>query len=134
MLALPVTKNSAQGEELGVDLWSTAPLETDAESLQQMIRTYARDRWLSVDQASEVTNTSVRTLQRRLSMEQKTYSNLVQQCRAEMAGDLLETSDAPIAEIAHQPGYRNQNHFARAFRRWAKVLPSKFRKHRSLTD
>ena len=96
-----------------------------------MIRSYVNDGWLSIDQASEVTRTSVRTLQRRLLTEQKTYSDLVQQCRAKMAGDLLENSDATIAEIADQLGYRNQGNFTRAFYRWAKVSPSKFRKHRS---
>ncbi len=90
-------------------------------------------RGYTLRSASEVANTSVLTIQRRLSMERKTYSNLVQESRAEMAGNLLENTDTAIAEIAHQPGYRNQSHFIRAFHRWAKVSPSEFRKHRSLT-
>jgi len=133
MLALPLTKNPVQAEDRDADFWSTAPAGTYAESLLQMIRSFANDGWLSIDQASEVTDTSVRTLQRRLSTERKTYSDLVQQCRAQMAGDLLENSDATIAEIAHRLGYRNQGNFTRAFYRWAKVPPSEFRKHRSLT-
>jgi AraC-like DNA-binding protein len=64
-------------------------------------------------------------------MEQDSYSHLVQQCRLEMAGDLLENSNASIKDIAHQLGYSNQGNFTRAFYRWAKVLPSEFRKHRS---
>jgi AraC-like DNA-binding protein len=133
MLALPVTKNPGKDAE-DAGLWSTAPAKTYTESLQQMIRSYACDDWLNIDQASEVTNTSVRTLQRRLSAEQQTYSNLVQQCRAEMAGGLLENSGATIADIAHQLGYKDQGNFTRAFHRWAKVSPSEFRKHRALTD
>ena len=132
MLALPITKNSTMRADVNADLWSSAPHGSYTESLQQMIQSYASDRWLSIDQASEVTNTSVRTIQRRLSMEQKTYSNLIQESRAEMAGNLLENTDTAIAEIAHHLGYRNQSHFTRAFHRWAKVSPSEFRKHRSL--
>ena len=98
-----------------------------------MTQIYADDRWLSLEQASEIANTSVRTMQRRLSTDQQTYSNLVQQCRAEMAGNLLETTDATIAEIALQLGYRHQGDFTQAFYRWAKVSPSEFRKHRTLT-
>jgi AraC-like DNA-binding protein len=64
-------------------------------------------------------------------MEQDSYSHLVQQCRLEMAGDLLENSSESIKDIAHQLGYRNQGNFTRAFYRWAKVSPSEFRKHRS---
>jgi AraC-like DNA-binding protein len=134
MLALPVTKNPAHRKELDADLWSTAPRGTYAESLKQIIRSFANDHWLSIDQASEVTRTSVRTLQRRLSTEQQTYSSLVQQCRAEMAGGLLENTEAAIAEIAHQLGYGNQGNFTRAFYRWSKVSPSEFRKHRSIKD
>jgi len=131
MLALPVSKNYARLEVTDADLWSTAPSGSYAESLKQIVRSFANDSWLSIDQASEVTNTSVRTLQRRLSAERKTYSSLVQQCRAEMAGNLLENSDASMAEIAHQLGYGNQGNFTRAFYSWAKVSPSEFRKHRS---
>ena len=132
MLAQSIKKNSVVEDGINTDLWSTAPPGTYAESLKHMIQTYADDRWLSIDQASEIANTSVRTMQRRLSTDQQTYSNLVQQCRAEMAGNLLETTDAAIAEIAHQLGYRHQGDFTHAFYRWAKVSPSDFRKQRSL--
>jgi len=131
MLALPVAKNSAQGVNKDVKPGPTLIPNSYAKSLKQVIRTYASDGWLSVDEVSEVTGQSARTLQRRLSMEQDSYSHLVQQCRLEMAGDLLENSNASIKDIAHQLGYSNQGNFTRAFYRWAKVLPSEFRKHRS---
>ena len=133
MLAQPVVKRSAQGVNKDVNPASTPIPDNYVESLKQIIRAYANDGWLNVDEASEVSDQSVRTLQRRLSKEQTTYSNLVQQCRAEMAGDLLENSDISMAEIAHQLGYGNQGNFTRAFYRWARVSPSEFRKHRSLT-
>jgi AraC-like DNA-binding protein len=133
MLILPVSKNSAPGGNKDATPLPTLLHDSYAKSLKHIIRSYANDGWLSLDQASEVTRTSVRTLQRRLSTEQKTYSSLVQQCRTEMAGDLLENTDATIAEIAHQLGYRNQGNFTRAFYCWAKVSPSEFRKHRSTT-
>jgi AraC-like DNA-binding protein len=72
----------------------------------------------------------VSTLQRRLALDQQTFSRIVEQTRAEMAGDLLEGTDAPIREIASQLGYTNQNNFTRAFRRWAGVTPSAFRRQR----
>jgi AraC-like DNA-binding protein len=131
MLALPVTKNPAHGEDIDTDLWSTAPAEICADSIKQIVLSYATDGWLSIEQFSEVTKTSVRTIQRRLSSEQKTYSDLIQQCRAEMAGYLLENTDATIADIASQLGYGNQGNFTRAFYRWSKVSPSEFRKQRS---
>jgi AraC-like DNA-binding protein len=134
MLALPITKRPAQGKDIEANCWSAVPGETYAESIKQIVQSFASGDWLSIGQASEVTDTSVRTLQRRLSAEQQTYSDLVQQCRAEMAGDLLKNTDATIAEIAHQLGYGNQGNFTRAFYRWSKVSPSEFRKHQSIKD
>jgi AraC-like DNA-binding protein len=133
MLALPVTKHPAQGEDIDTDLGSTAPAEICAESIREIVLSYATDGWLSIEQFSEVARTSVRTTQRCLAMEQKTYSDLIQQCRAEMAGGLLENTDVAIAEIANQLGYSSQGNFTRAFYRWAKVSPSAFRKQRSRT-
>jgi len=130
LLALPVTKLLAPEALTETGLWSGAPAQTFAGSLRQVIRSHANDCWLSVEDAGEVINQSVRTLQRRLSTEQQTYSGLIQQCRAELADNLLENSEATIAEIANQLGYRNQSHFTRAFYRWAKVSPSEFRQHR----
>lgn len=92
-----------------------------------MIPAYAGDGWLSIEQASEVANTSVRTLQRRLSKEQTMYSSIVEQARAQSAGDLLTTTDASIGEIAQHLGYGYQGDFTRPFRRWAGVSPSEFR-------
>jgi len=130
MLALPIVKCSALRGKKDANHWKTLLADSYAQSLKQVIRTYANDSWLSIDEASEVTDQSVRTIQRRLSMEPTTYSELVQQCRAEIAGDLLENSRIAIAEIAHQLGYRSQGNFTRAFYRWARVSPSEFRKHR----
>ena len=134
LLARPAVKKLAHEEVTEASIWATAPSQTFAESLKQIIRSYSNDCWLSLDEASEVIDQSARTLQRRLSMEQHTYSDMVQQCREEMAGDLLENSAISIAEIAHQLGYGNQGNFTRAFYRWAKVSPSEFRKHRSLNN
>jgi AraC-like DNA-binding protein len=134
ILAQPVSKNIAQGQVTDTNFCTTAPDETYAGSLRQIIRSFAKDGWLSIDQISEVSDTSVRTLQRRLWTERETWSNLIQQCRAEMAGDLLENTDAPMLEIANQLGYKNQSHFTRAFQRWAELSPSQFRKYRSMTS
>jgi AraC-like DNA-binding protein len=47
-----------------------------------------------------------------------------------MAGELLETTDATIADISKYLGYRNQGNFTRAFRRWAGVTPRQHRQQR----
>jgi AraC-like DNA-binding protein len=49
-----------------------------------------------------------------------------------IAGELVEGTDTPQSEIAHQLGYTNQFNFSRAFRRWAGVSPNAFRRQRRL--
>lgn len=134
MLSLPVKPNPVPVEVTNTSPRPTTPAQTYAGSVKQLVLSYATLDWLSIDQLCEVLDTSVRTLQRRLSAEQITYSSLIQQCRAEMAGNLLENTDMPIADIALQLGYTNQGNFTRAFYAWAKVSPSKFRKYRSRTN
>ncbi len=133
MLALPLSKAPLTRHEQAVEddhLWSMSPSMTYAEAVQQIIRSYASDGWLSIEHLSEIADTSVRSLQRRLSAERTTYSNIVQHTRAEMASELLESTDASMAEIANQLGYKNQGDFTRAFYRWAGISPSEFRRQR----
>ena len=111
-------------------LWSTAPPKTFSGAVKHLIRAYANAGWLNVKQASEVAGTSMRTMQRQLSAEAKTYSGLLEEVRAELAGDLLENTDATMHEIAEKLGYRDQGNFTRAFRRWAGVPPTLFRAQR----
>lgn len=146
MLALPIARSpvvkspiaKSSVEQKGPDangdqLWSTSPAKTYAEAVKQVIRSYASECWLGIKQASEVASTSVRTMQRRLSAEQTAYSSVLEQIRAEMAGELLENTDATVGEIAHELGYRHHGDFTRAFCRWAGVSPSEFRRQRRRT-
>lgn len=133
LLASPLTTEPAGQPSRGIAedrLWSTAPSKSYTESVHQLIRSYAGDRWLSVVQVSEVAGTSVRTLQRRLLAEQATYSSIVERTRAEMAGEMLESSDVSVAEIARKLGYLHQGDFTRAFHRWAEVSPTEYRQQR----
>lgn len=115
-------------------LWSTSPSMNYAESLRQLIQAYAGDGWLSIAQASEITDTSVRTMQRRLSSEKTTFSEVVEETRSQMAATMLEQKEAAIADISHQLGYKHPGDFTRAFRRWSGVSPSEFRRYRGKTD
>jgi len=130
MLAMPPTCSwpSQRNRDLAERvLWSASPSDSAAGAIRQLIRTYADDRWLTIDQASDALGTSPRTLQRELSAEEKTYSEIFEEIRAESARDLLGRTDASLSEIAEQLGYSNLSNFNRAFRRWAAVSPREFR-------
>jgi AraC-like DNA-binding protein len=134
MLSLPLSKAAAPQREFATEstgLESRGAGSSYPETLKEMIRAYAvDDRWLSVEQASELAFTSIRTLQRRLALEGGAFSRVLEDTRAQIAGNLLARTDAPIAEISGHLGYTKQSNFTRAFHRWAGVSPSAFRRQR----
>ncbi len=134
MLALPLKEKNTRHKKEHPEkyLLSTAPGKTYPKALQQVIRSYAADRWLNAKEASECVGTSMRTMQRRLSAEQSSYSSVLEQTRAEMASELIESTEASLVDIAHKLGYQSPGNFTRAFRRWSGVSPSEFRRHRNV--
>jgi AraC-like DNA-binding protein len=125
--SIPSQRNQNLDERV---LCSTSPSDSALGALRQLIRSYADDRWLTIDQVSDALGTSPRTLQRQLAAEGRTYSEVLDEIRAESASDLLETTDASLSQIAEQLGYSNLSNFNRAFRRWAAVSPRAFRRQR----
>lgn len=74
---------------------------------------------------------SARTLKRRLSAQGFTFRDLMQKVQQEIAIELLDRSDCPVAEIAFQTGFSEQSAFNRAFKRWTGRSPLEFRKSAS---
>jgi AraC-like DNA-binding protein len=129
-LALPQQGCGGRAEADEALLWSNAPSEANSGAVGQLIQAYAEDRWLTIEETSDALGMHPRTLQRRLAEEGQTFSAILEETRAEVAGRLLEDTDASFCEIARRLGYSNPSNFNRAFRRWAAVLPSEFRAQR----
>jgi AraC-like DNA-binding protein len=94
------------------------------------LRAYVPETQPQVALAAEIAGTSVRTLQRRLTPFGMSYSRLVQQMRFEAATELLAKPDIRMLDVAHAVGYEDQAHFTRAFRRFAGVSPTEYRRQR----
>jgi AraC-like DNA-binding protein len=71
--------------------------------------------------------TSPRTLQIRLEAANASFTDMVEERRAEMARELVAVSDLSMIEIAGLLGYAEQSSFSRAFRRWHGTSPQKVR-------
>jgi len=95
--------------------------------LRQVLKACRRGGWLTISQAAELADLSVRSLQRKLAAEGLAYSELVEEVRAELAIEMLETTDVSLNEIAKELGYSNQPNFSRAFQRWTGKTPTEFR-------
>lgn len=77
---------------------------------------------------SEVAGISPRTLHRRLNEEGQVYQKILDEVRVERARELLTGTDDPLKEIAFELGYSGANNFIRAFKRFAGMTPSEYRK------
>jgi AraC-like DNA-binding protein len=77
---------------------------------------------------AEAVGGSVRTLQRRLSDVNMTFSAILEEAKMKAANRLITQSDRTLSQIAHELGYSDQAHFTRAFRRWTGVSPGEFRR------
>lgn len=105
----------------------SAPELDFVSSLKQAIATLLRNGYPDIYLASQITGTSLRTLQRRLAEEGLTYSRLVEQVRFNTAIRLLQDPSLKLLNIAIELGYSDAAHFTRAFKRWTGTSPSEFR-------
>lgn len=97
-------------------------------ALRSAILPYLADGYPALSQMAETFRVSGRTLQRRLQKSGRTYSDVVQEARFDLARELLVDPSASIIDIALATGYENPQHFARAFRRLAGVSPTRYRR------
>ena len=95
--------------------------------VQLQIETLLSDRTLQMDSVAESLDMSRRCLQRRLSEQGLTYSQMLAETRLRMAAVWLERTDKAITEIAYDLGYTDASNFTRAFRRKTGVPPQTFR-------
>lgn len=97
-------------------------------ALRSAIRPYLADGYPDLHLIAEVVGLTGRTLQRRLQLCGRTYSDLVREARFDLARDLLVDPAARIIDVAMAAGYENPQHFSRAFRQLAGISPTAYRR------
>jgi AraC-like DNA-binding protein len=68
-----------------------------------------------------------RTLHRHLTESDTNFRALVDECRYEIARQMLGDTDHDVGQIAYMLGYADTSAFARAFRRWSGSTPTGWR-------
>lgn len=81
----------------------------------------------SEEQTAEQLNLSLRSLQRRLSEEQTSYQQLLDETRLDLALQYINRTSLTVAQIAPLVGFSDSSNFNRAFKRWLGISPSKYR-------
>lgn len=130
--------------------WTALSLEgaepKSRASLENRVETYFKAgdinlverlrRWLSVgllteeldrDMFAEHLGISRRTLNRRLATAGSSYQTVLDECRFELAKQLLENSGLSVGQISVILRYAEHSQFTRAFVRWSGLSPFEWR-------
>jgi AraC-like DNA-binding protein len=98
-----------------------------SDDIRRLLRTRLTSDRCSADDIAHVLAMHRRTLTRRLKGNSQGYRAMANQVRFEIARQLLEDTEVPLAEIAAALGYSEASAFTRAFRRWSGRTPTAWR-------
>ena len=100
-----------------------------SDQLLVAVKPYIGERTLNKSLLSDITGMRIRTLQRKLARENSNYFEIIDRARFEKSKLMLLQTDEKLLNISLMLGYENASTFSRAFKRWAGVTPTEFRKH-----
>lgn len=95
--------------------------------VKQTILNLVKPEFPAIEQVAANLNLSVRTLQRRLKAEQKTYKSVLDDLKQQFAMDYIKNPQLTISEIAYLLDYSEVSAFSRSFKRWTGTTPNQFR-------
>lgn len=122
------TRYSILFKEIQDDAARSLPLFKDR--VQRVLRQMLLSGTFSGQAIAHLFNIHERTLRRHLSDEGTHLQHLMNQTRFELAKELLQNTALPVADIAFALQYDDANAFSRAFKSWADLSPSQWRKSR----
>lgn len=96
--------------------------------VKQMILNLVQPEFPTIEQVAANLNLSIRTLQRRLKSEQKTYKSVLDNLKQQFAMDYIKNPQLTVSEIAYLLDYSEVSAFSRSFKRWTGTTPNQFRK------
>lgn len=117
--------------QLQIDQLEDRYREDFSEQVSQVLPHALLTRSATAEQVAALFSIHSRTLHRRLKSNGTSFRELVRASRYALARQLLETSDAPMAQVAETIGYADARVFSRAFKRWSGVSPARWRKDNS---
>ena len=122
MLTLPMLGKKEYSNHINYNPNATNGMVTNIE---RVLDSY--EEIPSINYVAEISDLSVRSLQRRLSDEQVTYFSIIDNWRFKRALNLLKDSKNSVSHISKELKYSNLPNFLRAFSRWTNTTPQKFR-------
>jgi AraC-like DNA-binding protein len=98
-----------------------------SDDIRRLLRTRLTSNHCSADDIAHLLTMHRRTLSRRLKGGGMGYRAITNEIRFEIARQLLQDTQVPLAQIAAALGYSEASAFTRAFRRWSGQTPTTWR-------
>ena len=124
MLSMPMLGNGTSAQ-FATKFDPSAP--SLATKLDNLLSSTQNEWYPNLKQLAEITDSSTRTLQRKLTDEGSSVSEVINNWRFKTAIQLLEKPGMQIKDISQRLGYSNVPNFQRAFRRWTNTTPNRYR-------
>jgi AraC-like DNA-binding protein len=99
-----------------------------AAAVRTRLRQQTPTAWAGFSDLAAQMHMSPSTLRHRLQAEGQSYAGIKDEIRRDRAIEMLQSSDAGVADIAAQLGYSEPSAFHRAFRKWTAKSPAAFRR------
>jgi AraC-like DNA-binding protein len=100
------------------------------DQVRSVLRTSLLTGHASEAQIAAIFSMPKHTLSRRLESDGTGFRELVDECRFEIARQMLADTSLEVGEIGVALGYSRSSAFIRAFRRWSGTTPSIWRSNR----
>lgn len=97
------------------------------DQVRRVLRTSVLTRQSMADDVARLFSIHSRTLNRRLREYGTSFQELTDQCRYEIARQMLGDSGVALSQIAAALDYADASAFTRAFRRWSGTTPARWR-------
>jgi len=109
------------------DMVGKLPRATDIhEQVQNLIAEQLAGGHCSIEAVAKSLNLSVRTLQRNLNKEGKSFRDSIDDIRYQLAMVYLKQHTLSMGEVAYLLGFSRQQNFNKAFKRWTGLTPSTY--------
>ncbi|RHW22098.1 AraC family transcriptional regulator [Pseudomonas jilinensis] len=110
------------------DLLANLPSSDLVEQVKRRIQLLLGSGDVSAERVAVPMNISPRHLRRKLSQEDTSYEQLVDEVRKEAAVRMISEGQLSLTSIAYELGFLDPSSFTRAFRRWTDMSPTAFRR------
>ena len=109
------------------DMLAHQPTHDLVEQVKRRVQLLLGSGDISVECIAGPLNISPRHLRRKLSQENTSYEQLVDELRRETAIRMIGEGELSLTSIAYELGFLDPSSFTRAFRRWTNMSPTSFR-------